>query len=267
MRKKTLLSVCVLFFICYVFSAAKDPSNPPTGKTGAPGETTCAQSSCHNGGTFVGTVSIAGIPDTVAPGQNYTITLTQASNATRGGFQITCLNSSNNACGTFTAGSGSSKATSNNRQYIRQSTPKTLSGGSTSWSFTWQAPTTLTGDTNITFYFSSLAANGNGNKTGDNVLLGTHQTILYQEPAVGIEPNNVAEEQILLYPSPAKDWLYITMPLAKGLLTLYNMQGEVLLTSEVGTHNRISVAQLPKGMYVAKINAGNKTHTQKIILE
>ncbi|OWY25400.1 T9SS C-terminal target domain-containing protein [Sphingobacteriales bacterium UPWRP_1] len=267
MKTNSLLTVLVLFFVCYIFSASKDPGNPPAGKTGAPGESTCAQTSCHNGGTFTGTVSIAGIPDTVAPNQTYTITLTQASNATRAGFQITCLNESNNACGTFTAGSGSSKTTSNSRQYVRQSSPKTLSGGTASWSFTWQAPATLTGNTNITFYFSSLAANGNGQKTGDNVLLGTQQTILYQEPAVGIEPNQNTRAQVALYPMPAKETLYLTMPYAQGTLSLYNMQGEHILTTPVTAHSQLPVGNLPRGMYIAQIKTEHTQTSRKIILE
>ncbi|OWY20793.1 T9SS C-terminal target domain-containing protein [Sphingobacteriales bacterium UPWRP_1] len=267
MKTNSLLSIVALFFVCYIFSASKDPSNPPAGKTGAPGETTCAQSSCHNGGSFTGTVSISGIPDTVAPNQTYTITLTHNSNASRAGFQITCLNESNNACGTFTAGSGSSKTTSNSRQYVRQSSPKTLSGGTASWSFTWQAPATLAGNTNITFYFSSLAANGNGAKTGDNVLLGTHTTILYQEPAVGIEPNEPNETQIALYPTPATETLYLTMPYAQGTISLYNMQGQCLLTAPVTAHSQLQVGNLPKGMYIAKIKTAQTQLSRKIILE
>ncbi len=267
MIKNSLLSVCLLIFAAYLFSAAKDPSNPPSAQTGAPGETTCQQSSCHSGGSFVGMVSIAGIPDTVAPGQSYTITLTHASTAVRAGFEITCLNSSNTACGTFTAGSGSSKTTSNSRQYIRQSSPKTLSGGTTSWSFTWQAPSTLTGNPNITFYFTSLAANGNGNKTGDNVLTGTHPTIWYQEPAVGIEPDVVQEASFVLYPSPANEVLNLNMPQTQGVLTLYNMLGEAVLTTEVGAHSQLQIGHLPKGMYLAKIEAGGNTVSKKVILE
>lgn len=267
MKTKSILFAILLLFVLYVASAFKDPGNPPAGNTGAPAETTCQKSGCHSGGSYTGNVSITGIPDTIAPGQTYTITLNHASNAVRAGFQITCLNASNVSAGTFTAGTGSSKTTTGGRQYVRQSTPKTLSAGTTSWTFTWQAPATISSNENITFYFSTLAANGNGNKSGDNVLLGTRQTILYQEPAVGINPNTANEIQIKLYPLPAKDYLLLTMPFAQGVLTLTNMQGNQVLYMELTAQNNIPVANLPRGLYIAQINANGKMLTQKIVLD
>ncbi|HRI58665.1 MAG TPA: hypothetical protein PK228_03050, partial [Saprospiraceae bacterium] len=67
-------------------NTVREPNNPPTGRTGAPGETTCAASGCHTGGSYTGTVSI-NIPDTVSTNTTYTITLTNTSNAVRAGYE------------------------------------------------------------------------------------------------------------------------------------------------------------------------------------
>lgn len=87
----------------------RDPNNPPTARTGAPGETTCGASGCHSGGTYTGSVTISGVPDTIVANQSYTVNLTNTSNAIRAGFELTCLDNSNAKCGTLSTGSGTSR--------------------------------------------------------------------------------------------------------------------------------------------------------------
>ena len=169
MKLTTKATLCLATLWFSLSSTIKDPSNPPTGNTGAPNETTCAQAGCHNGGTYVGTVAVTGLPDTVVANTTYTITLTNTSNAIRAGFQMVCLDALNAQCGTFTAGTGTSIGLVGSKQYVRQSQVKIMSAGSTSWTYTWKAPATLA-NSPITFYFVSLAANGDGGTSSDNVL-------------------------------------------------------------------------------------------------
>ncbi len=163
-----------------------DPNNPPTGRTGAPGETTCQNTDCHGTGSYTGTVEIAGIPDTVLPNATYALTLTNTSNAVKAGFELTSLNAGTNTmAGTLTAGTGVNIGTAaNGRKYARQASPHTLSGGSTSWNFTWKAP--ATGDS-ITFYYVSLCANNNGHEDGDNVLVANKGVVVYNPVVSGTE--------------------------------------------------------------------------------
>ncbi|MEO6040037.1 MAG: choice-of-anchor V domain-containing protein, partial [Saprospiraceae bacterium] len=129
MKFKSLLTLfgCVALW-GMLTSTLRNPNNPPLGNTGAPSETTCQKSGCHASvGNFTGTVSLSGLPDTVAPDQTYMVTLTQTSNAVKAGFQLTCLDAANTKCGTLTAGAGSSLGTLSSRQYVRQSAAKTLS--------------------------------------------------------------------------------------------------------------------------------------------
>ena len=134
MRKSTFLSLLLLSVWYISTSSRKDPNNPPLARTGAPGETTCGASGCHSGGTFTGTVTISGIPDTISANTSYSVTLTNTSNAVRAGFQLTCLDSLNAKCGSLTNGTGTSTGSqsSTGRQYIRQSAPKALSNGAAS---------------------------------------------------------------------------------------------------------------------------------------
>ncbi len=136
--------------------------------------------------------------------QSYTVTLLHSSNAVRAGFQLTCLDNNNAKCGTLTSSTGTSIGNNNLlvRQYIRQSTPKNLSNGAASWTFTWKAPGTAAGNL-AKFYFTSLAANGNGNNNGDNVLVGT-KTVVFPDNSVSTsEPD--PKQWMHVYPTLVQD--------------------------------------------------------------
>ena len=113
MKTKLLkLSLLGLFTLTMIFGGLSrqrvlaDPDGAPTGRTGAPGETTCAASSCHtsfalNSGT--GKVAISGLPASgYTPGQviAVTVTMTQAS-IVRWGFELTALDDQGRAAGTL----------------------------------------------------------------------------------------------------------------------------------------------------------------------
>ncbi len=262
--KSTFFFLGTLMVWGLLTSTLRNPNNPPLGNTGAPNETTCAKSGCHlNPGTITGTVAISGIPDTVSPNQTYTITLTNTSNAARAGFQLTCLDGANAKCGTLTAGTGSNVGTFSARQYVRQSAAKNLTGGSTSWTFTWNSPATLTGDS-ITFYFVSLAANGNGNNGGDNVLRSSKK-VIFQATSASHEADDAALVQ--MYPNPAVRFVQIKLPtVAEGQLSLYNAAGKVVLEKTLNSDNQLDVSELPRGMYLAKIQVGQKMVSRQLIV-
>lgn len=263
--KLTLLAFSAI--LCLSLNSFKlDPNNPPIGRTGAPGETTCGASGCHSGGTFAGTVTISGVPDTVVANQAYSVTLTQTSNAVRAGFQMTVLDGNNTMCGTFTAGSGCSIGSNsgNGRKYMRQSSPKNLSNGSASWTFTWKAPATVNNEL-IHFYFVSLAANGNGNDNGDKVLVNTKEVRL---PAIvsAVETPEFAGK-IKMYPVPAHDQVTIDMQGRQGQLSLYNVQGKLALQTAVSGTAQIDVSALEKGVYIAKISIDGQEASKKLVIE
>lgn len=265
MQLKPLHVSAAIVATWFLLTDFRNPTNPPIGRTGAPGETTCAASGCHSGGNFTGTVSIAGIPDTVAPNQSYTVTLTNAGNATRAGFQLTCLDNANAKCGTLTAGSGNNVASNsaNGRQYVRQSAPKTLTGGNTSWSFTWKAPATASGDL-CKFYFVSLCADGNGQRTNDNPVVATKNAVLK-----AVSP---AEEA----PEAAKSWLdfqantstnLLTVNLLrdhKGRLEIFDMQGKMVLAATLSANNQVDIGELPSGLFVAHVAAAGKVAAMRL---
>ncbi|MBL7813434.1 MAG: T9SS type A sorting domain-containing protein [Saprospiraceae bacterium] len=259
---KATLCLTVLWFS--LSSSIKDPSNPPTGNTGAPNETTCQQSGCHGGGSYTGTVTITGVPDTVVANTTYTITLTNTSNAVRAGFQMVCLDALNAQCGTFTNGTGTSIGATGGKQYIRQSQVKIMTGGSASWTFTWKAPATLT-NAPITFYFVTLAANGDGGTSNDNVLKSSKVVRLKTTTSNKDVANSIA---VNVFPNPTKDVLNIELnDTQKADLTLTDINGRILIMKNLTEKvNKINIAHLSSGIYNAQIQSNGKSVSKKIVI-
>ena len=243
-----------------------DPSNPPTGRTGAPGESTCFQSSCHNGGNYTGTVTLTGLPDTVTAGHAYTLTLTNTSNCVKTGFQLTCLDAANTKCGNLGTGTGVNIANSNNRQYARQSSAKTMNNGTGSWNFSWTAPATLTGDS-LKFFYVSLCANGNGSRTGDNVLLGSKKVNFKTATSAASDPE--AGRLVRLFPNPAHSSVRVQFAKSQsGIITVFDSNGRKVLQSDLlSADNELNITMLPSGLYTAEIHFDKWTAVKQLIVE
>lgn len=264
MRLTTLHISTLLIGCWFLLTNHRDPNNPPVARTGAPGETTCGASGCHTGGAFTGTVAITGIPDTVTANQSYTVTLTNTSNAVRAGFQLTCLDGANAYSGTLTNGTGTSIGTSNStgRKYIRQSSPKTISGGSAGWTFTWKAPATAAED-KCTFYFVSLCANGNGNNSGDNVLVANRSVVLKAVSSAN-EPDETSINWVAFMAMPVRLDISL-LESASGYLDIYDLQGRIVQTSQLNAVNQIATDILVPGIYIARVQAGGKVFAARFV--
>ena len=258
--KLKLATFLVLLAAIFVLSSSNkiNPNNPPAGRTGAPGETTCQASGCHSGGNFVGNVELTGLPDTVVAEQSYLLTLANASEAVRSGFQLTVLDGSNTKAGTLTAGTGCSIANAGGRQYVRQSSPHTLINGSTSWTFTWKAPAQVTDDS-IHFYFASLCANGNGQKTGDNALNSSKSVVL--PTFVSAVDDKTADFDLHFYPNPSKDFVMVEIQ-GKGKVTVLDENGKLVLQTEVFNSKELDISHLPNGLYFSKVELNNQSQTR-----
>jgi hypothetical protein len=68
--------------------------------------------------------------------------------------------------------------------------------------------------------------------------------------------NKDAGAEIILYPNPVKNRLYIKSELQLDSLTICNQSGQMVYNS-VGHINEIDVAHLAKGIYFLDVNFGN----------
>jgi Secretion system C-terminal sorting domain/Reeler domain len=143
---------------------------------GAPNDDgTCAN--CHGGGSTSGnSINLSNLPTSFVAGGTYSLTLTiQHASASVGGFQIVATNGvTNTMLGSFSA---PSFTRINDVNRLTHSSPQSFSGGSTSWTFDWTAPSSNV-PANIVFYYVGNAANGDGGTSGDAILTGTSNTTL-----------------------------------------------------------------------------------------
>lgn len=190
MKTKTLY---YLFFAAILFLALKphggdkNSSQAPLGRTGAPGEGSCA--GCHSGGSYTGTMDFQFGEDLdagYAPGETYVLTFTGDYGAPRYGFSITVLDAGNNAVGDFSLvdeDNTSFGSTANGRQYVGHRN----AGANNEWTFEWTAPAQHAGP--VTFYYVINAANGDGGTGGD----------LIQTGSTSINPANGEDTYVLSF--------------------------------------------------------------------
>lgn len=73
-------------------------------------------------------------------------------------------------------------------------------------------------------------------------------------------------EQLKVYPNPATDHIYVTLPEGMFDVTLYNMTGqEVRNVSQVHGNASISLSGLDTGVYIMKASDGDNVSTMKIL--
>lgn len=264
MKRTTFISLvaCIAIFELFV-NSLPEPRNPPLGNTGAPGETTCMPSGCHSGGSFTGTVSISGIPDTVLADQVYNLTLTNSSDALRSGFQLTSLDINNKFTGTLTGNTevNVSKDNTTGRTYARQALAKNFNSGQVNWTFKWKAPASVT-DNKLTFYFTGMLANGDGDKSKDNTVKSL-KTVVFQIPTSTQDAVNPFEQ-------------FKAVQLANTLLILglenpsnYKYELTALNGQQIqsGTlESTISLQTLVEGVYLLNVHSGTQQVTSRLYL-
>jgi hypothetical protein len=222
-------------------------------------------SGCHNGGSFTGNVDISGVPDTVFVNQTYDITITNRSNAVRSGFQLTILDATNKYTGTLIQGIGVSigKDNTTGRSYARQSTAKFLTNGEASWSFKWKAPASIANE-NLTFYFSSLCANGDGGNGKDNSIKNTRSVVLKLPTA-----NNdlsAFNSTVNLLIQGGNFLIQDEQHRIAEQLSLISINGSVALESHNLVSNSLPIPANIHGIYLAQFRLGGEFHSEKIFI-
>ncbi|MEX1000668.1 MAG: Reeler domain-containing protein [Crocinitomicaceae bacterium] len=246
------------------------PQNPPLEKTGAPGEVNCTD--CHSGTTqsAAGTITydFSDPNNEYIPGQSYTVSLSIVAGA-RNGFEMTILDASNTAAGTFTAGTNTSTASSGGREYIRHS----ASDGITSWSFTWNAPSTDMG--NLTAYYAFNETNNNGTNQGDQIYLG-QETILIHPMASVTDLEKLENKFSVVVDQSSKQVKlnYHVLNISGVQLNVIDLSGKLIYRESLGDkpkgnyQHTLDYSTFDKGgVYFVSLLIGNYALDQKVYLE
>lgn len=151
------------------------------GITGA----TTSGCTCHGSSSSNTTVSIQGVSGTVtmAPGEqrNFTIVVAHSSQS-HGGFNLAVVNGGGSSVGSLSAGSGSQLQGTE----LTHTAKKAMSGGETSWTFSYTAPTSVG---TYTMKAAGNAVNNNGAYTGDVYNFMSGVTISVETPMTVTAPN------------------------------------------------------------------------------
>lgn len=177
-RRRLLISSCCTIGIITLLSFA---IGAPSGRTGAPDERTCGQVACHNTNDFFeGEIEINGFPSSLIPGQTFDIAVSVIAtkgSPVRGGFSMVGLGKQNgnlvNIGEWLEPGSDVAidDSSPDGRVYMSHSPAKNFNGADrVTYTARWRTPNAFSTDT-VTMYAAALLANGNGGRSGDDVLL------------------------------------------------------------------------------------------------
>ena len=250
------------------------PSGVSGGYAGAPNEQSCV--ACHSGSTQSGeginTVTLSqngNIVSSYVPGQIYTVTLSGGSSTSKRGFQAVAYNSSNQKTGTFSSvTNGCTQITGGRATHVTSSN----SSCNSEWKWSWTAPSSDVGD--VTFYVSTMSANGNGSTSGDLVylsqhvfggLLGLNEETLSSKnsfKASYVSDNNAVNVQ---FNSLTSGRMYFNLVDLNGRsIYTYSMDNAKLGENNL---NVFLPEKIKKGMYVVNFFVHNNVMTHKILIQ
>lgn len=230
--------------------------------SGSPGDSTNTCTSCHSGGNFGASVAI----QTELPTGGYALNTSYGiqvditgSTGNKHGFQITAERISDNSkIGTFTADGTNNQLKNGGTHLTHTSTGNTKK----TWNFNWKSPTTNVGE--VKFYVAALAANGNGNTSGDQVVTATTGNF----NVLGLAKENQLD--FTVYPNPVSDDLNIQLPTGtqNTEVAVFDMSGKLIRNATISAQNtKINVSELSTGVYILKLNSDGKMGTRQFIKE
>ena len=276
MKKYFLLMVLpIAAFIVFTAETASD--NGKAGYTGSPNELLCDD--CHDaytintgGGSVV--LSSANMNNwEYVPGQTYNMTLTVArSGSPLFGLGLEALDASNANAGTLTITDAASTQIKSKLvgSVTRRNVVHQLDGGATpnskDFNFAWTAPATDIGP--VTFYFSGVASNADGDETiGDYVYDGVQ--VINPASTTGIGKTDTPAS--VCFPNPASNQISVRVN-GTTSVRLINMEGrEVRSLQPVEPGLQVitldQLDALPRGMYFLELQQAGTRQLEKVILQ
>lgn len=261
LKKTTALFLTFALTLLVSFEAITFSSGAPAGRSGSPASVgTCAGGGCHNGPS-ISTETITITTDIPASGfvenTDYNITITAddgGRNITRMGFEAS-VESAAGPEGSLSAPGNEVKTIGGGNFVTHTSAGISASGGSKSWTFTWNSGTA---PDQTTVYTAVNFANSDGGTSGDAI--GTEELMLSKDQAVDLAEAAVPE--ISVYPNPASDYIAVAGSAnLEGDLMIYSLKGELIkriASNEL--NNDIFVGNLKSGAYLITDQGGWVQH-------
>jgi len=258
--------ICVVGLGVVLTAASVFSTGAPSGRTGAPGDLTCADSGCHvsfpvNSGD--GSVVIEG-PASFQSGVPVDLVIKASRpSAIRFGFEITVQDATGAMSGEWEILEGTQLADFGLAPaYLTHSLAK-FGTDNQEWTVRWIPPAAPTGD--VTFYAAANTANGDNTNFNDYIYTTSLPVVYAGNTAIGME--SVPTRLVLNapYPNPARE--VVTVPfelMTPSSVTVYvydslgreQLQTRTEMLSTGPQEMRISVDALLPGAYSYRVEAG-----------
>lgn len=260
--KKTVLSIFTLAVFATILTSSS--GGRTDGRSASPGDANQDCGQCHGASTASSTSMIAtDIPASgYVGGSTYNVTVSVAeTGASMFGFQITAEHSSNAKAGTFATGGNSEIYTVTADHAVTHNNTGTFGTGSKSWTMTWTAPSSGSGD--VTFYVAGNGADGSTDATGDVIYTDSQATA--EDVANGLEAiyqNN----SLRVYPNPTIDFFMINEIVKVSNVVLYDLKGSEV-KSFANSVNQFDVSDIEQGTYLLYISVDGAPNIEKLIIQ
>jgi hypothetical protein len=259
-QRNTILTLVFSVFLLVSFS-----TDPPNGKTGAPGDSLCVECHSPQSQTLNGTLEIEGFPAVITPDDTFHLTVINRNtvgDAVKGGFQMTILGPLNTKAGKMINLSPTTTRvqTSGGREYFEHHPAPTYPDSNVlRWNVDWVS-SGLPASGTITCYAAGNICNGNFQDSGDrtvtkivsgSVLLSSNTEITSVEPKI--------------YPNPGSSEIFVELKdqeSQNGLVYFYNIMGSVVGQSMLD-QGKINVPALSSGVYYIKVQTGTHSYFEK----
>lgn len=248
----------------------------PSGRTGAPGALTCADTGCHGGNPLNadgGSATITG-PSTYVPGTPVDLNLrVERAGAARFGFSITVQDQDNAMVGSWELVNGEGTTFSEFGADLTHVThsPAVNAADEHTWQLRWNPPAEDAGP--VTFYASGNAANGAQGSNGDFI----YTTSLGLTAAAGV---NTESWQIMpftvdaVYPVPTTDELRLDLTAdaaGPASVHLYDATGRTRVIeshqASMGANRlRIDTSDLAAGNYLWRVVMKGHSRTGTLVV-
>jgi hypothetical protein len=274
MIKKVIGSGFVLAISFILISAINKPfsNGAPTSSSGAPGEQTCAKSTCHDTyGPNSGTAKLSfEVPENIQLGESIPIKIKMEDfGKVRFGYQVTVLDENNQNTGTFIiTDSINTQVLGDNinfpeRKYLTYTYLGTLDkAGQIEWQANWK-PTTKG---KVTFYVAAISANNDGTDKGDysyhiSKSVQVSQTSEVKRVNQASQVTCQFKNNTLTILNPEYSTIKsITLSDIKGTIIVHKMIENAALETE------IIIPNIPDGLFIASIHTMNSRIIKKFII-
>ena len=276
---KRLLSFSIISALAlFVFTSISysNKNFAPTGRTNAPGESSCAASGCHNSFSLQEnlasriTITVDGVDMDNSfkyiPGTTYDMKFLINDAKARNGFSLTILNASGQFVGDLVTSSTDAQVnTSFGKKYVGH----TNSSGVTFWNFQWIAPV----DSQVLSLYSVANLTNNNNATsGDSILTKSFEfTALRDSVQSGILNTSLTEKVEMINTGNQHGAVFnITVDEVKYFTCeVFDLNGKLVANEEYLLHSGKQNLSVPftgdKGIYFLKLSSKGKSSTFKFM--